>query len=184
MSRLSLPISERDHFVGELDAAATLLEYGDFECRSCGRAHPILRDVVRRAGSALCFVFRHFPQTETHPHALLAAQASEAAGAQAMFWPMHDALFENQGALDLASILGYASTLRLNMRRFASDLENGVYLDKVKADFHSGVRSGVNGTPSFYIDGFRFDGAWDVETLTAAIEIAARQKGGLSASRP
>jgi protein-disulfide isomerase len=184
MTRLALPISERDHMLGDPDARVSLLEYGDYECQFCGRAYPIIKEVLRRAGSAVSFVFRNFPLSEAHPHAAIAAQAAEAAAAQGMFWPMHDALYENQNALELDDIIDYAKMLSLDVDRLRSEVENGAYTDKVRADFRSGVRSGVNGTPAFYIDGYRFDGAWDVETLTAALEIAGRDKHAFTAARP
>jgi protein-disulfide isomerase len=184
MTKLVAPITERDHVLGELDARVALLEYGDYECPFCGRAYPILKEVLRRAGSAVCFVFRNFPLSEVHPHALIAAQAAEAAAAEGMFWPMHDALYENQHALELDDILGYAAVLSLDVERMRAEIEGGVYRERVRQDFRSGVRSGVNGTPAFYIDGYRFDGAWDAETLTAALEIAGRDKYAFGAARP
>jgi protein-disulfide isomerase len=127
-------------------------------------------------GSDVRFAYRHFPLAEVHPHALQAAEAAEAAGAQGKFWPMHDMLFESQVALEVDDLIGYADVLGLDEVRFVDDLETHAHLEKVKADFRSGVRSGVNGTPTFFIEGVRFDGSWDPDTLTAALQNAIRLK--------
>lgn len=176
MSRLNPPLGPGDHMLGDPDAPVTLVEYGDYECPYCGRAHNALEEVLRRMGSEVLYAYRHFPLAEVHPHALAAAQAAEAAGAQGKFWPMHDMLFENQDALEYADLLRYADALELDVERFASDLANHTHLEKVKSDFHSGVRSGVNGTPTFFIDGVRFDGKWAPDTLIAGLRNAIRMK--------
>ena len=123
-------------------------------------------------------MFRNFPIAEIHPDALLAAQAAEAAAAQGKFWPMHDMLYENQDALGPTDLLRYADMLDSDVLRVTRELETAVHLEKVRADFRSGLRSGVNGTPTFFVDEFRFDEAPDVETLTAALALAARSKAG------
>jgi protein-disulfide isomerase len=169
VSRLVLPVGARDHVEGPADAPKTLLEYGDYECPHCGRAYPIVKAVQRRMGKGLRFVFRNFPLNEVHPHAEAAAEIAEAAGAQGKFWQMHDTLFEQQDALELEDLAGYARKLGLNSDQLARDLEQRTYLPRVKEDFSSGVRSGVNGTPTFFIDGVRFDGAWDEAGLLAAL---------------
>src|SRR5271165_3448730 len=120
---LAPPVSARDHTEGPANAPLTLVEYGDYECPYCGAAYPILKEVQARLGDALRFVFRNFPLAEMHPHALLAAEAAEAAGGQGHFWPMHDTLFEHQNALGLAQLRGYAKKLRLDLSRFSQDLE-------------------------------------------------------------
>jgi protein-disulfide isomerase len=176
MSRLTVPVGPADHILGDPDAPVTLLEYGDYECPFCGRAHLVVKEVERLMGPDLCFVFRHFPLAEVHPHALAAAEAADAAGAQGAFWPMHATLFEHQDALEPEDLLGYAEGLGLDLVRFRHDLATHARLAKVKADFMSGVRSGVNGTPTFFIDGERFDGSWELDTLTAALRAAARTK--------
>ena len=173
MSRLTQPVGPSDHVLGPADAPATLLEYGDYECLPCGRAHQVVAEVLHRFGDRMRFVFRHFPLTQEHPHALMAAEAAEAAAAQGRFWPMHTMLFENQGALELDDLLSYAQTLGLDVPHFASDLRTGRQRPKVTDDFRSGVRSGVNGTPTFFINGVRFDLAWDPDTLSAALAEAA-----------
>jgi protein-disulfide isomerase len=178
MSRLTPPVGPNEHIRGNPSAPVTLVEYGDYECPFCGLAHDVALEVLRRTSDRVRFVFRNFPNAEVHPHALQAAQTAEAAGAQGKFWPMHDLLFANQDALAPDDLLRYADELDLDIQRFTRELETGVHLEKVRADFRSGVRSGVNGTPTFFIDELRFDAAPDVETLTAAVMIAARSKAG------
>ena len=160
LNELVVPVGERDHINGSFDAPVILVEYGDFECPHCGRAYPIVKAVQRALGDDLAVVYRHFPLAEAHPHATLAAEAAEAAGAQGKFWAMHDMLFEHQDALELEDLLGYADALGLDRVRVARELESGEYAQRVRGDFRSGVRSGVNGTPTFFINGARFDGNW------------------------
>jgi protein-disulfide isomerase len=130
--------------------------------------------VQRRLGRRLRFAFRHFPLAEMHPRALPAAEAAEAAGAQGRFWEMHDLLYANQPALEDADLLAYATALDLDVRRFVSELAERTWELRVREDFMSGVRSGVNGTPTFFINGVRHDGGWDVETLTEAFMTTAQ----------
>jgi protein-disulfide isomerase len=167
------PVDERDHVQGPADAPVTLVEYGDFECHYCGAAYLIVKKVQEVMADQLRFVFRHFPLTQIHPHAEGAAEASEAAGAQAQFWEMHDLLYENQRALDAVHLLGYAEDLGLDTQRFVHELEGHVHHARVREDFMSGVRSGVNGTPAFFINGIRHDGSWDLAPLLGALEQAA-----------
>jgi protein-disulfide isomerase len=155
----------------------TLTEYGDYECPHCGAAYPIVQEVRRALGPELRFVFRHFPLSQAHPHAQRAAEAAEAAGAQGEFWGMHDLLFQNQDALEDSDLLRYAVSLKLDGERFARELSAGVHTDRVRRDFRSGVRSGVNGTPTFFINGVRHDASWDLPTLLAALEAAAAVPG-------
>jgi protein-disulfide isomerase len=173
--QLKPPVSDRDHAQGPADAKVTLVEYGDYECPHCGRAHPIVKTVQKRLGSRLRFVFRNFPLSNVHPHAEAAAEAAEAAGAQGQFWEMHDVIFENQDALETDDLLRYAEDLGLDVERFASELDREVYADRVREDFRSGVRSGVNGTPTFFINGARFDGSWDAAGLLAALQAAGKE---------
>jgi len=170
LARLILPVGPRDHVIGPATAPVTMVEYGDFECPHCGQAHPIVKALLEQLGDQIRFAFRHFPLATIHPHAEHAAEAAEAAGAQGMFWEMHDMLFENQDALDDESLVQYAAALGLDMDRFISDLSSHVYAPKVREDFLSGVRSGVNGTPTFFINGARHDGSFDLESLMSAIE--------------
>jgi protein-disulfide isomerase len=173
---LTPPVSALDHIAGPDDAPVTLVEYGDFECPYCGMAHPIVQAAQRELGSQLRFVFRHFPLAEAHPHARLAAQAAEAAGAQGRFWEMHDMLFEHQDALEVEDLVGYAKSLGLDTAKFARDLESGKYAKKPRDDFRSGVRSGVNGTPTFFVNGIRYNGSWaNGEAFIKALHDAARQ---------
>src|ERR1700682_1391927 len=176
--RLTPPVSARDHVAGPDDAPVTLVEYGDYECPHCGRAHPVVKAVQRQLADQLRFVFRNFPLAEAHPHALVAAQAAESAGAQGRFWEMHDMIFEHQDALELQDLVGYAELLGLDVERFERDLETGTYAKKVRDDFRSGVRSGVNGTPTFFLNGERYDGSWaNVEAFIRALRDAAQAVG-------
>ena len=157
---LTPPVSERDHANGPEDAPVTLVEYGDYECPYCGMAYQVVKSAQRELGKQLRFVFRNFPLAEAHPHARLAAQAAEAAAVQGKFWEMHDALFEHQEALEAEDIIGYAKSLGLDMVKYARDLQDATYAKRVRDDFRSGVRSGVNGTPTFFINGSRYEGSW------------------------
>jgi formate-nitrite transporter family protein len=170
---LSIPVSDqRDHIQGPPTASVTLVEYGDFECPYCGQAYPIVKKLVERMGDAIRFVFRNFPLAQMHPHAAHAAQAAEAAGAQGKFWPMHDILYERQDALEDADLMAYAAELRLDTDRFGKDLSQAVYEKRIQEDFLGGVRSGVNGTPTFFINGGRHDGAFDLQSLSEAVAMA------------
>jgi protein-disulfide isomerase len=172
-SRLTLPLSDRDHVLGPADAPVTLVEYGDFECPHCRRAHPIVASILARMGNGLRFAYRHFPLTKLHSHAEHAAEMAEAAGSQGKFWPMHNLLFQNQHALENEDLIAYAAQLGINPEWAASALLSHQFATRVREDFRSGVRSGVNGTPTFFINGARHDGAWDEPTLLAALQSAA-----------
>jgi protein-disulfide isomerase len=170
---LTMPVTEdRDHIQGPTDAAVTLVEYGDYECPYCGAAYPIIKEVQSRMGERLRFVFRNFPIATSHPHAEQAAEAAEAAATQGSFWQMHDLLYENQGRLRDPDLRDYAERLALDVERFDKELAEHVHASRVREDFMSGVRSGVNGTPTFYINGARHDDSYDVETMVAALERA------------
>ena len=169
---LTPPVNDRDHAHGLATAPVTLVEYGDYECPYCGAAYPIVKEVQRRLGDTLRFVFRNFPLAEMHPHAQHAAEAAEAAGAQGHFWPMHDLLYEHQRALDDAHLRRYAAELGLDEGRFDRELSGHAYAGRVREDVVSGARSGVNGTPTFFINGRRHDGSYDLKTLLAALEHA------------
>jgi len=170
---LTSPVTEgRDHVQGPADAPLTLVEYGDYECPYCGAAYPIIKEVQARMGDQLRFVFRNFPISTSHPHAEHAAEAAEAASAQSRFWPMHDLLYENQQRLGDQDLHAYAERLGLDLERFDHDLAEHVHAGRVHDDFLTGVRSGVNGTPSFYINGARYDGSFDTETLLTALQRA------------
>ena len=170
MSKLILPVGKRDHVRGPKEAPVTLVEYGDFECPFCGQAYGDLKEIEAEMGPRLRFVFRNFPLTELHLHAEHAAEAAEAAGAQGKFWEMHDRLFERQFALEDEHLVEYAQELGLDAARLERELAAHTYKPRVRDDFMSGVRSGVNGTPTFFINDVRHDQAWDVEPLLAALE--------------
>jgi protein-disulfide isomerase len=160
MSRLNPPVGLSDHVLGPADARITLVEYGDYECPFCGQAHPIVKALPRELGDDLRFVFRHFPLAQAHPHATRAAQAAEAAGLQDRFWEMHDLLYENQDRLDEPRLRLYAERLGLDLEQFDRDIDSEEVAAKVRSDFLSGARSGVNGTPTFFVNGERYDGSW------------------------
>jgi protein-disulfide isomerase len=169
---LTLPVGRRDHQQGPETAPVTLVEYGDYECPNCGEAYPIVKEIERRLGDRLRFVFRNFPLIQSHPHAEHAAEAAEAAARQGKFWEMHDSLFEHQRALDDAHLVQYAVALNLDEETFKRDMTEHVHANRVHEDFLSGVRSGGNGTPTFFINGVRHDASYELETLLAAIEAA------------
>jgi len=170
ISRLTLPVGSRDHIQGPSYAPVTLVEYGDFECPHCGKAYPMIKELQKHFGSWLRFVYRHFPISTVHPHAKNAAEASEAAGVQGKFWKMHDQLFEHQDALDDKSLRKYAMALDLNIDRFDQEMNSHTYASRVREDFLSGVRSGANGTPTFFINGVRYDGPLEYGSLFRAVE--------------
>jgi len=170
MNKLTVPVSAGDHVQGSNDAQVTLVEYGDYECPYCGEAHPIVKRLQRKMGGDLRFVFRNFPLTEIHPHALAAAQAAEAAAQQSRFWEMHDMVYANQDTLEDRDLIAFARKLKLDSERFRRDLSSNEVTTKLQEDFSSGIRSGVNGTPTFYINGIRHDGSYEYEDLLAALQ--------------
>jgi len=172
MATLKIPVSAQDHIQGPEDAPVTLVEYGDYECPHCGRAYPIVKMVQKHFGPRLRFVFRNFPLTELHPHAEAAAETAEFAATLGKFWEMHDAIFENQRNLSDSTLLKLASELKLSEDALAKALESAQFEPRVQADFGGGVRSGVNGTPTFFINGHRHDAPFDFEDLVAAIDAA------------
>jgi protein-disulfide isomerase len=172
--KLVVPVSERDHIRGRAAAPVTLVEYADYQCPYCGMVIPIVDQVRQALGEGLCFVYRNFPLTQMHPHAEHAAEIAEAAGEHGKYWEMHDMLYANQQKLDDHHLAEYVSLLLLPTSEVKRALAQHAYLERVREDFLSGVRSGVNGTPTFFINGLRHDGSYDFETLTAAIEGAAR----------
>jgi protein-disulfide isomerase len=158
---------------GSATAPLTLVEYGDYECPYCGEAYPIVKEIEAILGDELRSVFRNFPLSEVHPHAFQAAEAAESSAAQGRFWEMHDRLYENQRRLRTKDLLGHAQALGLDVERVAAELEGNVYEARIRNDFVSGIRSGVNGTPTFFINGVRHNGSYDLETLLAALRAAA-----------
>jgi protein-disulfide isomerase len=174
MSALKVPVGPEDHIQGSPGALATLLEYGDYECSFCGRAYPVIKLLQKHFGKRLRFVFRNFPLTQMHPNAEPAAETAEFAGSLGKFWEMHDQLYENQNRLGGPLYLALANTLRLPADSLAEALETHEFLPKIRADFTGGVRSGVNGTPTLFINDKRFEGSHDYDTLAAALEDAMR----------
>ena len=169
-AHLTVPVGERDHVQGPATAPVTLVEYGDFECPYCGQAYPIVKRLQQRLGDQVRFVFRNFPLAQMHPHAEHAAEAAEAAGAQGKFWAMHDRLYEHQRALDDEHLQQHAEALGLDLGTFDAAMAQHSEAARVREDFLSGVRSGVNGTPTFFINGGRHDDSYEFEVLLAAIE--------------
>jgi len=163
------PVAAGDHLLGRLEAPYLLVEYGDYECPYCRAAQPEIEAVLGAMGEDVALVFRHFPLSNIHPHALKAAEAAEAAGAQGSFWEYHALLFQNQPALAVPELLSYAGTLGLDEERFAAELAAGSHGSKVHQDFRSGILSGVNGTPTFFINGIRHDGGNDAASLLRAM---------------
>jgi protein-disulfide isomerase len=172
-ARLSPAVGPRDHARGDEDAPVTLVEYGDFECPQCGAAFPIVNGLQATFGDRLRFVFRHFPITNVHPNAQRAAEAAEWAAAGGAFWPMHDALYEHQKSLSERRIVELARGLGLDPAPLQQAWRSHTFLPRVKEDFLSGIRSGVDGTPTFFINGVRYEGSWDAASLTEAIYRAA-----------
>lgn len=169
--QLTEPISKRDHVQGREDALVTLLEYGDYECSNCGQTYPVIKEIQKCLGDQLRFVFRHFPLTAIRFYAQQAAETTEAASTQGRFWEMHNYLFKHKPSLVLSngSVLQYAAYLGLDVDRFEREIAEHVYADRVRSDIKSGINSGVNGTPTFFINGFRYDVDWNMKSLLAAI---------------
>jgi protein-disulfide isomerase len=171
-AKLWLSVNETDHAQGPPDAPVTLVEYGDYECPYCGRSHPIVKRIQKEMGDKLRFVFRHFPLNNVHRNASTAAQAAEAAGAQGKFWQMHDLLFAHQQDLEYGDVNHYALQIGLDPYQFESALSSEQFAKHVTGDFRGGVRSGVNGTPTFFINDVRYDGENEYEPLSSAIRAA------------
>jgi protein-disulfide isomerase len=169
MTALTLPDPKRDHISGSANGSIKLLEYGDYECPFCGDAQPIIKEIQRRLGDDLLFAFRHFPLSNIHPHAEHAAESAEGSGAQGNFWGMHDLLYENQGALEDENLVEYAAELGLDDTRLIREVTSEVYARRIREDFKNGVRGGVNGTPTFFINGERYDGEFSLKHLLNAL---------------
>lgn len=165
MTQLILAGHSNDHMAGNPEAPIELVEYGDYECPFCGNAYPIVKDIQQRLGNELKFVFRNFPLRNVHPNAFTAALATEAAGLQNKFWEMHDVVFENQKALDKENIFQFASEIGLDVKRFKDDIQQKALADKVEKDFETGLRSGVNRTPTFFINGKKYEGSYNRDEL-------------------
>lgn len=165
----AVPVGKSDHWLGPEDAPVTLLEYGDYQCPYCADMHPMIRSIARAMGAQLRFVFRHMPLNDVHPFAQYAAEAAEAAGVQGKFWEMHHAIYEHQPDLGSDLLHQLSVDLKLDLSRFEADLEARRFRPRVKRDFMSGMRSGVAGTPTFFINGKRYEGALDRASLLSAV---------------
>jgi protein-disulfide isomerase len=163
---------ERDHVRGPEDAPVTVVEYGDFECPYCGQAEPVIRELLADFGDDVRYVWRHLPLSDVHPRAQLAAEAAEAAAEQGAFWEMHDLLLDRQDALRIPDLVRYAEELRLDVERFEEHVRKHAGAGRVAEDVDSADLSGVSGTPTFFIDGRRHHGAYDIETLSKAVRTA------------
>ncbi len=169
--KLLVPVDpSRDHIQGDPKAVLSLVEYGDYQCPFCGAAYSEVKKVQKELGSSVRFVFRNFPLTNVHEFAMVAAETAEAAGGQGKFWEMHDFLYEHQATLgDHSTALGYAKKLGLDTQRFEREIAQHVHEKRIKDDFMGGVRSGVNGTPTFYVNGVRHDGPAEAEALIESL---------------
>jgi protein-disulfide isomerase len=172
MTRLAVAVSAKDHRQGDPDAPCALVEYGDYQCPSCGQAYPIVKRLQKHFGKRLSFVFRNFPLSQLHPYAEPAAETAEFAAAHHKFWEMHDLLYENQKHLSDGLLFQLSQQLNLDPDELTEALESKQFEPRVKTDFRSGVRSGVNGTPTFFINGQRHDGSYDYESMVEAIDRA------------
>jgi protein-disulfide isomerase len=174
---LAVPASDADNALGAAHARVTVVEYGDFECPNCKQAFPGVKLLLARFTGRMRFVFRHFPLEEVHPHALHAALAAEAAGGQGRFWEMHDLLFENQHHLKPHALRAYAERLELDLARFDADMADEIYLQRVREHQESGRRSGVRGTPTFFVNSRVQDVSFGMQSLERTIESALKGSG-------
>jgi len=169
---LTLPVNNADHTLGPDHAPVTVVEYGDFECPNCKQAAPAVKLLLERFEERVRFVYCHFPLEDVHPHALLAAEAAECAGGQGKFWEMHELLFANQEHLKLKNLHGYAEQLGLDMARYTAEMDDHVYLQRVREHIDSGLKSGVRGTPGFFVNGRIHDVSFGIRSLFDAVESA------------
>jgi protein-disulfide isomerase len=177
MASLTIPVTQHDHVRGPAQAPITVVEYGDYECPHCAAAAPIVNQLQSSFEGQMRSIFRHFPLTEVHPHAEYAAEGAEFAGAAGVFWEMHEALFQQQSRLSLATILLIGEELGLSSQAMRNALETGQYRDKVRSDISGGIRSGVNGTPTFFINGVRHDGSYDYASMATEIQTRLAASG-------
>ena len=171
-THLAVPVSERDHIQGPDTATVTLVQYGDYECPYTRRSTWVVQAIQQQLGDQLRFVYRNFPLTEIHPHALHTAFAAEAADAQGKFWEMHNYIFHHQHTLEDADLEQFAGAVGLDMQRFAQDMAQRPFARRIEEDFQSGLRSGVRGTPTFFINGVLYPGSWEQDALLAALKEA------------
>ena len=171
IKKLTVPVNiGSDHIRGSINAPITLVEYGDYECPYTAAAYPIVKEIMREFGDKMYFVFRNFPLNDIHPHAQNAAEAAEAAAAQDKFWKMHDYLFEHQNALDYHHLLEYAQSVGLDVEKFKKDMSGHAYASLIEQSLKGGINSGVEGTPTFFINGVRYEDSWDLDTLSEALQ--------------
>jgi protein-disulfide isomerase len=171
---LAVPVNHSDHFLGPASAKVTVVEYGDFECPVCAQAYPAVNMLLKHFGDRMRFVFRHFPLREVHPHAELAAEAAEAAGAQHKFWHMHKLLFEHQSHLKASSLRQYAGEAELDLQRYDFEMQDHAYLQRIQEHIDGGTRSGVRATPAFFVNGVVQDVSFGFQHLQTAIDAALR----------
>lgn len=167
---LKIAVNSKDHIQGNAAAQIELVEYGDYQCPHCGHAYPIIKAIQEKLGDNVKFIFRNFPLQEMHPNAVNAAVATEAASMQGKFWEMHDIIFENQHHLGDNHIKAYAEKIGLDVPKFENDFTEEALLQKVEEDFESGIRSGVNGTPCFFINGIKYQGSWEEDELLDVLD--------------
>jgi protein-disulfide isomerase len=179
MPSLKIPVGSQDHAQGSPDAAVTLVEYGDYQCPYCGEAYPIVKRLQELLGNHLRFVFRNFPIAELHPNAISAAVTAEFAAAHDRFWPVHDGIYENQERLGLPLYEELMQAQGLSPGELRTAIESGAYEERIRNDFQGGVRSGVNGTPSFFINGQRYDGPADLRAMADALGEAIAAAGSI-----
>lgn len=173
-NHLKPAVSNQDHIQGPSVASIEIVEYGDYQCPHCGAAYPVIREIQKKFGDQIRFVYRNFPLSESHEFAMPAAVASEAAALQNKFWEMHDIIFENQDSLSNEGLFKMASEAGLDIEKFKEDIQKPELEQKVESDFESGIRSGVNGTPSFFVNGTKFDG--DAQDLMDMLTENSRAK--------
>jgi protein-disulfide isomerase len=174
---LAVPVGAVDHVIGAPHAVATVVEYGDFECPNCKQAQPAMKMLLERFAGSVRFVFRHFPLEEVHPHALAAAQAAECAGGQGKFWEMHDLLFTNQEHLKAADLRRYAERLELDMPRYIAEMDDQIYLQRVREQLQSGLDSGVRATPAFFVNGRIEDVSFGLRALFDVVGTVLQRSG-------
>jgi protein-disulfide isomerase len=175
-TKLKIAVSKDDHSQGPDNAPLVLVEYGDYQCPHCGHAFPMVKRLQKALGEKLKFVFRNFPLSEMHPDALNAAKVAEAAALQGKFWEMHDILFEKQQDLDVESLGNYAEKLGLDVEALNEAVGTAKIENRVDSDFEGGVRSGVNGTPTFFVNGVRYDGDWEYAPFLRALKEVLGEK--------
>lgn len=175
MFQLTVPVNAADHSIGPAHASVVVVEYGDFECPNCKQAAPAVKLLLRHFTGRIRFVYRHFPLEEVHPHALQAAEAAESAGAQGKFWPMHDLLFDNQPNLKLPQLRSYAEQLQVDIGRYAAEMDDHFYLQRIREHIQSGRDSGVRHTPTFFVDGRIQDVSFGLRSLFDAVDAGLRE---------